>query len=113
MKKPIKRYKAELVNSAVINGKTISQGILVPFRDNESLELAATAIATKYGYYSKQEIIDGVADRTHKNIDKMQFLELAIEKFLNDAIIEYRRANAETASVNAELPELPDTQRGN
>ncbi len=108
MPPPVKRYKTERISRGNVNGETVNFGLLLWFRDKDSVDLAAEAIAQKYGYYSNMEDVDGAQLGRFRNISRVDFLELAVRQWIRDAIIDYRRANAETASVTAELPELPN-----
>jgi hypothetical protein len=108
MPAPTKRYSTERIIRGTVNGETVNQGILLWFRDRESLELVAEAVAQQNGYYSDQEMVDGVMVRQYQDLNVVQFLQLSIRRWMRDAVLKYRRANAETALVTAELPELPD-----
>jgi hypothetical protein len=108
MPPPIRRYKTDRISRGNVNGERVDFGLLFWFRDKDSLDLAADAVAFKYAMNQEQEVVEGVALVKNRNISKLDFLERKMIEWLRDAIIDYRRANAEKASVTAELPELPD-----
>jgi hypothetical protein len=85
----------------------VNHGALIWFRDRESALLLVEAFADKYGYDELGYTEEG-AVRKYEGMTKSEFFEFALTRLFRQAIIDYRRANAEKASVTAELPELPD-----
>jgi hypothetical protein len=108
MPPPLKRYDVARLSRATVNGEMVNHGVLVWLRDKASVDLLVEAIAWKYDY---NELDPRFMDTNPVRINQMSkpdFVSAVLSRILRDAIIDYRRANAETASVTAELPELPD-----
>lgn len=108
MPPPAKRYSVTRLSRANVNGEQVVNGVLVWLRDMDSSDLLVDAIAWKYDYDALDpRFMDSNPVRMNK-MNKPDFVAAVISRILRDAIIDYRRAKAETASVTAELPELPD-----
>lgn len=107
MPPPTKRYRVDRIIRANVDGEVVNQGAIIWFRDRESALLLMEAFADKYGYNELSYTEDG-AVRKYEGFTKSEFFEIALTKIFRQAIIDYRRANAETASVTAELTELPE-----
>lgn len=110
MPPPLKRFNVSRLSRANINGEQVNNGILVWIRDKQSADLLVDAIAWKYDYDALDPTFKDFAAVRVNQMSKADFVATVISRILRDAVIEYRRANAETASVTAELPELPDVE---
>jgi hypothetical protein len=104
---PSKRYQVGRLFRANVNGETVNHGALIWFRDKASADVVLDAFADKFGYGETITMPQG-QERRYEGMTKADFFELVLTRLIRSTVIEYRRANAETASVTAELPELPD-----